>query len=317
MRAIYAAIIILALLAASGAAYFGKKWADEQRAQPVAQVAPPAPPPPQIPARTEVLVAKTALPPGQPVSEAQLDWQVFNTGDPAPNMISLKFGGGDAQALALQERDLKKPAIGKYAKHAIASGVTLTNDDLFVPGQADFLPGMLHKGTRGMSIAVDPRTAVSGFILPGDHVDILLTRDAPGTPGVDRRASELIMEDVVVIALDQSLTKNPDNKGPSQVAHLMTVEVTPQQAQVLAVAGGLGELSMVLRFVGDSGRSMVSNGASVVGDVSVSPGTAERVGAGPVYGVRSALAQDTSGKKDAWEVQVYRGSASGQTASGN
>lgn len=94
-------------------------------------------------------------------------------------------------------------------------------------------------GARAMSIKVDAVTAVGGLVTPGDFVDILLTRGAD-----DTLVTDTIMRKVKVLAVDQS--SDELNEAP-EVAATVTVEVTPEEGQVLALAQRAGALSLALR----------------------------------------------------------------------
>lgn len=97
----------------------------------------------------------------------------------------------------------------------------------------------LAPGARAMAIKVDAVTAVGGLVTPGDFVDILLTRGDTTT-----LVTDTILRKIKVIAVDQSsdeLTEVPD------VAATVTVEVDPEQGQILALAQRAGTLSLALR----------------------------------------------------------------------
>lgn len=97
----------------------------------------------------------------------------------------------------------------------------------------------LAAGARAMAVKVDAVTAVGGLVTPGDFVDILLTRDDGGS-----LVTDTILRRIKVIAVDQSsdeLTEVPD------IAATVTVEVDPEQGQVLALAQRAGALSLALR----------------------------------------------------------------------
>lgn len=97
-------------------------------------------------------------------------------------------------------------------------------------------------GMRAFSIKIDDVSGVAGFILPGDHVDILLTRQF-GT-GEQNLVSDVIIQSVTVLGIDQFTDQKADKPVVGRTA---TVEVTPQQAQKLALAQKAGTLSLALR----------------------------------------------------------------------
>jgi len=97
----------------------------------------------------------------------------------------------------------------------------------------------LADGKRAFSIKINAVSGVSGFIAPGDRVDVMLTRRAG-----DALESSIIMQNMLVIALDQ---KTASDTNAARVASTATVEVTPEEAQKLSVAQQLGALSLTLR----------------------------------------------------------------------
>ena len=112
-------------------------------------------------------------------------------------------------------------------------------------GGRDTLGETLHVGKRAVSIRVNDVSGVAGFLLPGDRVDVLLTRQL-GTGGSKDLATDVILQNVVVLAIDQ-LTDEQREKP--QVARTATVEVAPDEAQKLALAMQVGNLSLALRNV--------------------------------------------------------------------
>jgi len=105
-------------------------------------------------------------------------------------------------------------------------------------------------GMRAVSIRVNDVSGVSGFILPGDHVDVLLTRRLPGRNPENDMATDVILQDVVVLGIDQLSNQQHDKPV---VARTATVQVTPEQAQKLALAEKAGTLSLALRNVATTG----------------------------------------------------------------
>jgi pilus assembly protein CpaB len=97
----------------------------------------------------------------------------------------------------------------------------------------------LGPNSRAMSIKVDAVTAVGGFVTPGDSVDIMLTQGSAG----DMRAVT-ILQNVRVLGVDQDSDEQNDQVG---VARTVTVEVSPEESQKLALAQKAGTLSLSLR----------------------------------------------------------------------
>ena len=93
---------------------------------------------------------------------------------------------------------------------------------------------------RAATIRVNDTNGVAGFVLPGDHVDIILTRDVEGDGTL---LTDTVLRNVKILAIDQDA--NEDRAQPAMV-NAVTVEVTPVQAQELVLAQGLGRLTLVL-----------------------------------------------------------------------
>jgi pilus assembly protein CpaB len=106
-------------------------------------------------------------------------------------------------------------------------------------GQKVTIVDSLAPGTRAVSIRVDAVTSVGGFVTPGDFVDVLLTRGSDST-----LITDTILRKVRVVAVDQSSDELQDS--PALVA-TVTVEATPDESQILALAQKAGTLSLALR----------------------------------------------------------------------
>jgi pilus assembly protein CpaB len=109
------------------------------------------------------------------------------------------------------------------------------------PGQRATLSAVLEEGMKAISIRVNDVLGVAGFVLPGDRVDILLTRtkDNSGNPYVD-----VLLQSVKVLAIDQSAN---DRDEGAKVVKAVTLEVDTRAAQKLTLAAGIGQLSLALR----------------------------------------------------------------------
>lgn len=112
------------------------------------------------------------------------------------------------------------------------------------------LAALLPDGMRAVSIPIGPTTGVSGFVLPGTLVDVLLTRKLPGDGalGEDMR-SDIILENVQVLGINQSVN---DKSGDPMPGNTATLAVTLNDAQRLAIAEKIGTMSLALRKVEES-----------------------------------------------------------------
>ena len=120
-------------------------------------------------------------------------------------------------------------------------------------GQGASIAALLPEGMRATSVRINDVSGVAGFIQPNDSVDVLITRDVPGG---DRKTqmTDVLLQNVRVIAMDQQ-AKNAD--GSPKVAKTATLEVSPLDAQKLALAQEVGSLSLVLRKPGEQNNPVV------------------------------------------------------------
>jgi pilus assembly protein CpaB len=190
-------------------------------------------PPP--PVQKFVLVAHSAVPRGQILKPADLEWQVWHDG--GINHAYIQKGTKTIEDFA-----------GWVARDPFAPGDPITEGKIVQPGKSGFLAAALQPGMRAVSVPVTVTSGISGFVFPGDQVDILITHPLQASggkgEGVQHQASETVLHDVRVLAVDQKL----DSKGGEAiVAHTATLEVTPKQSEVIAVASEMGKLSLSLR----------------------------------------------------------------------
>lgn len=131
----------------------------------------------------------------------------------------------------------------RRARRAMVAGEPVLTAKVSGFGGRDTIGETLETDKRAVSIRVNDVSGVSGFILPGDRVDVLLTRQLDSRNDL---ATDIILQNVVVLAMDQ-LTDEQREKP--QLARTATVAVTPNQAQKLALAMEVGTLSLALRNI--------------------------------------------------------------------
>ena len=127
----------------------------------------------------------------------------------------------------------------RSARRALSAGELLLAAKLSDFGEKVTILQTLSPGNRAMTIQVDAVSGVAGFVKPGDRVDIVLTETRSG----DLRA-RTIMQNIRVVGIDQSYAEDVEG---AQLARTMTVEVTPEDGQRLALAQRAGALSLTLR----------------------------------------------------------------------
>ena len=112
------------------------------------------------------------------------------------------------------------------------------------PGQRATLSAVLEPGMKAVTVRVNDVEGVAGFVLPGDHVDVLLTRQGEK----NMAATDVVVEDVPVLAIDQVADERTDK--PS-VVKAITLEVNVTDGQRVALAATVGTLSLLLRKAGE------------------------------------------------------------------
>jgi pilus assembly protein CpaB len=204
--------------------------------------------------RVRILVAKQAIAVGQHLA-ANVDWEDWPKSALLPQYVT------DAGMPDGKDPGGKNDMSGAIARFEIFPGEPIRTDKLALPGQG-YLSAVLAGGMRGVSVAVSPEAASGGFILPSDHVDVVLTRNA------DNR-TETILHNVRVVAINARLGqpdapatasdkqgdgKPDDREGASKVftdKALATLELDPAQTEVIINATAVGKLSLVLRALTD------------------------------------------------------------------
>jgi pilus assembly protein CpaB len=203
---------------------------------------PPAPPPPPPLATTEVLVAKADLNTGQVISESDLGWQTW----PAASASSALVRKSDRP-------DAIKEFSGAMVRSSTTVGEPIRDSKVVLAKGGGFMAAVLPHGMRAVALDISPENDAGGFILPNDHVDVILTRRdkwAEKIAGVEKYTSETILRNVRVLAVDQSIEDKEGQKVA--VGKTATIELEPQQAETLALARQLGTISLALRSLLDS-----------------------------------------------------------------
>lgn len=229
--------IAVALLASGLTMWIGRSYLESQRKAALeAQRQQPAP---QQPA-TMVLVAKGNLAAGQFVRAENLRWQPWPADGIAPSYI-------------VQGQRQLEDFIGAVVRSGVSDGEPVTETRLVRPRDRGFLAAVLDPGYRAVTVNVTPASGIAGFIYPGDHVDVIVTlqvhsekKQGNQTITHENRASETVLHDIRVLALDQRLDDQAKDAAP-KAASLATLQVTPKQAEVVAVVASVGQISLSLR----------------------------------------------------------------------
>lgn len=141
---------------------------------------------------------------------------------------------------------------GALLRRFIDPNQPIIGTDVLRPRDRGFLAAVLRPGTRAISVGVDVVTGAAGLIWPGDEVDLILTQNLQGQEQQQGRrvVGETILSAVRVIAVDQQISHTAnDSSNARVVARTVTIEVTPDQAERVAVAMQLGRISLVVRSI--------------------------------------------------------------------
>ena len=170
--------------------------------------------------------------------------------DPAKLFEEKLFTKGEEPRKAVREfEQLKDHRLNK----PLSAEQFVTPDDLTDRGQ-DSLSGLMRKGMRAVGLKVNVDDIAGGFVLPQTRVDIVSV-----VKRGEHQFSKIILQNVLVLAVD-TLSQRPDDKQ-AIVSNTVTVEVTPAEAERLALATELGRIRLILRPWGDE-EKVTSKGAS-------------------------------------------------------
>jgi len=180
---------------------------------------------------TPVVVVRTDVPVASSLTDAQLklvDWPIEHV--PAGTLHSID----DAK--------------GRIARRPLAQGEPVLEASLYPTGAAGGLGAVIADKHRAVSVKVDNVIGVAGFVAPGSRVDVMAT-----IRRVDRKRaipySKVILQDVRVLAVDQKLEEV--KSGDPELVNVVTLEVSPVQAEHLIYAAHEGRLQLALRSPGD------------------------------------------------------------------
>jgi len=239
-----ARIVVLAIaICAGGVAAYLASGSDKEAAAPVAAA-------PQIPTM-DVLVAKDDINLGQTVAAENLQWQTWTESSSSGSFIRKK-----------DRPEAIKDIVGSIARAPFIAGEPIREQKLVKANGSGFMAAILPTGMRAVSTEISAETGAGGFILPNDRVDVLLSKreklqsggDGPPTEIV---SSQVVVKNVRVLAIDQA---PKEKEGQNAVlGKTATLEMTPDDVEVLAKARLSGTLSLALRSIADSKATTVAS----------------------------------------------------------
>jgi pilus assembly protein CpaB len=268
----------------------------------------------QAPTMKRVRVAAADLPAGLLLREADLTWK----DTPAASVPAGAVIDGEPATAANAATAPNTPNApntvelkGALLRQAVSAGQAVLSDEVILPGAPGFLAATLKPGMRAVSVAIDDVSGNAGLIEPGDYVDLLLTQQMSNRTDepVLAVASETIVQHVRVLAVGSVIQRpKADGTAPDSGnrARTVTLEVSPERAEVVSVAARLGSLSLALRSFAVASRDA---GAESADAASAPP---KPVWAGDISRAVRELPRPASNKPQSaiagHNVMVYRGS---------
>lgn len=227
MRATTLISFLVAIVLAGMAVFGARNWlAQQQQALMQAATGPQEEAP-----RDSIVIARAPLRFGERLTAEKLELLEWPSERLPPNSftnIADVVGTSDETArFVLESMDPGEPVLS-----------TKTTE----PGQRAKLSTAITPGLKAVSISVNDVLGVAGFVLPGDRVDVMLTRSTGETGAF----VDVLLQGVRVLAIDQSAD---DRKDQPSVVRTVTFEVTTEEAQKLTLGATVGTLSLALRNV--------------------------------------------------------------------
>jgi pilus assembly protein CpaB len=149
--------------------------------------------------------------------------------------------------------------VGNVVKVAFVENEPLVASKLFVGEKTSgVLPLLIPPGMRAMSVPVDEVGDIAGFVLPQSRVDVLVALSGGGTEG---NRAKIVLEDVQVLAVAQTIEQKQDEP---RVVRVVTLVVTPEQAEQLTLASHEGSLRLAMRNYSDN-KIVLTPGVDVAG----------------------------------------------------
>lgn len=265
------AVIVIAAIAAIGLALvvrsMGGSSSNTDKTEAAVEVAKTA----------KVLVAAVDMQPGHRLTASDMVWKDWPLADVNPAFItdgSVPLPGTPAADAAKAEAEpskaeqvvdavasLNSPTAadaftGAVVKETILAGEPIVAHKVVRAGESGYMAAYLEPGMKAMSIPVSVDTAAGGFILPGDRVDVILTREVE-TPNplnpeatIKRNVAATLLQNIKVLAIDQTAQAPAEEKAV--VGATATLEVNVRDAEALALARAEGDLTLLLRSYADA-----------------------------------------------------------------
>jgi pilus assembly protein CpaB len=241
MKAARLVVLVVAVAAGGVAALLAGRSGDE---------APPPAPVQTVKMDTvDILVARADIPLGHAVSAQDMQWQQWPTQAASPAFVRRTDKPDSIEQLS-----------GAIARAPFVAGEPIREAKLIKANGSGYMAAVLDKGMRAVSTEISPETGAGGFILPNDRVDVILSRkdrEAEKSGAAETQVSETILVNIRILAIDQTLGEKDGQKVV--IGKTATLELSPRQAETLALSRQLGTLSLALRSLADAGETTLPN----------------------------------------------------------
>ena len=232
--------------------------------------------PPPIPTQ-QVLVASRELAVGERIQGADMSWQAWpasavnleyvTQGPPTTAQAQGQFSQAASKVTSMAKNAVNNPAdgpgsvfVGAIVREKINRNEPLIAAKVVRSGQSGVMAVTLDPGMRAVALPLTAESAAGGFVLPGDHVDVILTRQVDaqgaGAGATHGNVASTVMRNVRVLAVDQNMGggggAKPGAAATSAIGATATVEATPKQAEYLVLAKASGSLTLSLRSYADA-----------------------------------------------------------------
>jgi pilus assembly protein CpaB len=192
----------------------------------------------QVVDSVRVLVARSDLPLGSITTEQSFRWQDWPKDAISPSFVT-----------SAMKPQADKDYANFIARSPVLAGEPITDSKVIKSGSGGVLAAILPPGLRAVSTKISEQSAAGKLILPNDHVDLILIQRKRSKSGGEELNADTLFRNVRILAIGQQLeTKDGKKSADGNVAVL---EMTPKQAEMLALANTMGEISLALRSVAD------------------------------------------------------------------
>ncbi|MEL8055285.1 MAG: Flp pilus assembly protein CpaB [Pseudomonadota bacterium] len=193
----------------------------------------------------KVLVAAGDLPVGTLLSPSDFRWADWPERTVNPNYFTEEMSPDAMETLA-----------GSVVRTSLFLDEPILPQKIVQKGETGFMAALLKPGKRAVSVEISPESASAGFILPDDRVDVILTYEIEVLQGQEMIEQTIVvtaMENVRVLAIDQVFGEI--DGVPALTGSTATLELTPEEAELMSLSARRSTISLTLRSHADAGEN--------------------------------------------------------------